>query len=170
MDVVPDKALYDFIDSIGGGGGGGDDVILQDEASTLNINNNNNKSPSLATVSTIDDGDDGDDNDIWEGITDALDNWMERVLDAEARHSKTIDFTQRIEQSLTRQQQDGFLTYDELAKLRYITDLWQRLLHASSCYTIGCDFLKRDIITLLLDLHTIQQISASAFITTCSKL
>ena len=155
MDVVPDKDLYDFIDSIGGDG------AIQDEANDMN----NNKSPSLDASST-----DDDDGDIWEGIVDALDNWTQRILDAEAQHSKADNFRQRIEESLTRQQQDGFLTDNELAELRYIADLWQHLLHAASCYTVGCNFLKRDIITLLLDLHSMRQIPASVFIDTCSKL
>ena len=160
MDVVPDKDLYDFIDSIDDGG------TVKEEASDMNNNNNNNPPPS----SSSDASDDEEDDDIWEGIASALDNWTRRILDAEARHSKSVNFYQRIEESLARQQQDGFLADSELAELRYIAGLWQHLLDATACYTVGCDFLKRDIIGLLLDLHSVRQISSSVFIDTCLKL
>ena len=150
MDVVPDNGLYDFIDSIGA-------TAVKEEASDTNIN------PQPSSSSDASD----DDDEIWEG---ALDNWTQRILDTEARHSKSVNFRQRIEESLTRQQQDGFLADNDLAELRYIADLWQHLLDFSSCYTVGCDFLKRDIIALLLDFHSVRQISSSVFIDTCLKL
>ena len=55
---------------------------------------------------------------VWLNITNALDNWTVKIIDAETRHSKSLDFRQIIEESLRRQQQDGFLTHYDLA------DVW----------------------------------------------
>ena len=162
MDVVPDQDLYNFLDSI--------DTTTTLDSDTGSINNDASSPSSPSNNISNDNADSTDDEDIWEGIAAALDNWTQRILDAETRNSKSVNFRQRIEESLTRQQQDGFLSDNELAELRYITDLWQHLLHASSCYTVGCNFLKGDIIALLLDLHSARQISRSVFISTCLKL
>ena len=40
----------------------------------------------------------------------------------------------------------GFLTTHDITELRYITDLWVNLMNAISCFTVGCVFVKRDMI------------------------
>ena len=86
-------------------------------------------------------------------------------------NNKAATFRQTIEESLRRQQLDGFLNHNDVSELRYIADLWMNLLQATSCYTIGCTFVKRDIITYLLEeLHSLGQINKSLFIETCLKL
>ena len=42
-----------------------------------------------------------------------------------------------------------------------------KLLNAVSCYGVGCEFFKRDIITLLLELYSVKQITSSLSIVTC---
>ena len=85
-------------------------------------------------------------------------------------NNKVASFRQTIEDSLKRQQLDGFLNYQDVSELRNITDLWANLLQATSCYTVGCVSVKRDIITYLLELHTLGQINKSLFIETCLQL
>ena len=52
-----------------------------------------------------------------------------------------------------------------------ITDVWIKLLNAvSSYYRIGHEFVKRDSITLLLELYTLRQINSCLSIETCLKL
>ena len=75
---------------------------------------------------------------------------QQRVLDAESRHTTSGAFYQQIEDSIRRQQLDGFLSSHDITELRHITDVWIKLLRAVSSYSIGCEFVKRDIITRLL--------------------
>ena len=72
------------------------------------------------------------------------------MLDAESRYSRPESFRQQIEDSIRRLQLDGLLTSHDITELRYITDLWSNLLNEVSSYRIGCVFVIRDIITLLL--------------------
>ena len=53
--------------------------------------------------------------DVWQDIADALNNWSERILSIESRYTKTI------EESLARQQLDGFLNHQDVSELRYTT-------------------------------------------------
>ena len=157
MDVVPDEDLHDFIDSIDNAGDVKEELAIDTD--------NPHPQPSSSSDAAYD-----YDGNIWDDITASLDNWIERILDAEARHSKTVNFYQRVEESLTRQQQDGLLSVNELAELRYIANLWRHLLHTSSYYTAGCNFLKKDIIELLLDLYSVRQITRGVFLDSCLKL
>jgi hypothetical protein len=157
MDVVPDEDLHDFIDSIDNSGAVKEELAIDTD--------NPHPQPSSSSDAAYD-----YDGNIWDDITASLDNWIERILDAEARHSKTVNFYQRVEESLTRQQQDGLLSVNELAELRYIANLWWHLLHTSSYYTAGCNFLKKDIIELLLDLYSVRQITRGVFLDSCLKL
>ena len=94
-------------------------------------------------------------------IADALDNWSGRTLNGEILHEKSENFRCAIEASLYRQQLDGFLSTHDITELRYKADLWIRLLHSISCYSIGCQFVKRDIIdarTLYFELYTLNYI------------
>ena len=82
-----------------------------------------------------------------------------KILDAETRHCTTVCFRGKIESSLHRHQLDDFLNHQDIAELRYIADLWTRLFHSATSYTIGCNFVKRDIITILLELYKLRQIA-----------
>ena len=84
--------------------------------------------------------------------------WQGRILDGEILHEKSENLRCAIEASLYRQQLDGFLSTHDITELRYIADLWIRLFQSISCYTIGCQFVKRDIISLMLELYTLKQL------------
>ena len=155
MDIVPDEDfLSDFIDSCSKG----EDCEREEEQSCIT------PPAPLRSVGGK------EESDVWSGIEDALNRWTRRVLDVEALYSKTANFRQNIEESLRRQQQDGFLNHHDIAELRYIADLWVNLLNSISSYTIGCEFVKRDIITFLLELHKLRQITDALFIETCLQL
>ena len=109
MDVVPDKNLFDFIERLG--------KAEEEEEETAPA-----AAPAAAAAAAELKADDGD---VWEYIASALDNWTQRILVVESRHSKSADFLQRIEKSLIRQQKDGFLSYYDLDELRYVADLWK---------------------------------------------
>ena len=65
---------------------------------------------------------------------------------------------------------DTFLTSQDISELRYIANIWVNLLNCTSSYTIGCEFVKRDIITYLLELYNLRQITDRLFIETCLRL
>ena len=108
--------------------------------------------------------------DVWHDIAEALNNWTERILHVESSYNNKLAFEKQLKKSLRRQQLDGFVNHQDVSELRYITDSWANLLQATSCYTVSCIFVKRDIITYLLELHTLGQINKSLFIETCLQL
>lgn len=111
-----------------------------------------------------------DQSNVWSDIEEALHRWMCKILDAESRLEKTASFRENIEASLQRQQLDGLINYHDITELQYIADLWTNLLNYTSSYTIGCQFVKRDIISCLLELYNRRQINECLFIEACLKL
>ena len=109
-------------------------------------------------------------DDVWVTITNALDNWTQRIVDTETRQSKYTTFRQRIEESLERMHGDGLLNDYDIKELQYVADLWMQLLTTTSCYSVGCAFVKRDIITLLLELYSLKQVTSDLFIEVCLQL
>lgn len=111
--------------------------------------------------------------DVWVDISNALDNWLDRVVDIESRftsNAQTIGIEQRIERSIHRMLEDGLLNICDAGELRFVGDSWMRLINAYSCYSIGCTTYKHDIYSSLLDLFTAKQISKDLFICICERL
>ena len=160
MDVVPNAELMAFLDSL--------DVqeetkVNHSEEVVVETDVNNSGAAKVE--------DSGERrNYVWHNIADAVNSWSCRILFAECLHTKSEDFRHAIETSLYRQQLDGFLSDHDAAELRYITYLWVQLLNSLSSYLVGCEFRKRKIITLLLELYSMKQISENLFIETCLKL
>ena len=86
-------------------------------------------------------------NNVWLDIESVFHHWTDQILDSESRYEKSRIYREFVEASLRRQQLDGFLNHQDVAELMYIADLWTNLLNRISSYTIGCEFVKRDIIT-----------------------
>ena len=108
--------------------------------------------------------------DVCVDVEHALNNWTQRVLDAESCLSKSKTFHQQIEDAIRRLQLDGLLASHDITELQYIAELWVKLMNAVSSYSIGCKFVKRDIITYLLELCILKQIDSNLFIESCLKL
>ena len=144
MDVAPDRDLFKFLDDLDKKDEGKSEIVDVIDSWT------NTEGVSL------EDKNEEKIEDVWTNIAVALDDWTQRILDTETRQTKSVSFQHKIEDSLHRQQLDGFLNHNDVAELRYVATLWTNLLNATSCYTIGCVFLKRDIITLLLELYTLK--------------
>ena len=109
-------------------------------------------------------------DDIWSDINTALENWTSRVLDAEAQQSKSKQYQHVVEEALRRQQRDGLLSHHDYIELIHITSLWRNPLNTTSCYTLGCVAVKRDIIDTLLELYTLKQLSKHTIVEVCLKL
>ena len=157
MDVVPDGKDYlcEFIDSLGTGEFRGDEEVCTQAA----VDEGSGVSSSKLTQS-----------DVWSDIEEALRRWTDRILDAESRLQKTASFRESIEASLRRQQLDGLLNYQDIAELEHITNIWMNLMNCVSSYRVGCDFVKRDIITYLIELYNLRQITKSLVVETCLQL
>ena len=61
--------------------------------------------------------------------------WMSKVLDNEV--GRTSDLKKKITESLSRQLQDGLLSYYEYVDLEYIGGVWVKLLLFINSYNLG---------------------------------
>ncbi len=101
-------------------------------------------------------------------LNTTFNDWMTKVLDNEA--GRTTDLKKKINESLSRQLQDGLLSYNEYSDLEYIGKLWIRLLDSIYRYHLGCVVNKRDILSVLLELFELKQISRTLFIESVFQL
>ena len=156
MDVASFTELQDFIDSLDV-----EDKKLETETKREDCKDG---------IYVVDTEVDKRQADIWQSIADAANDWSRRIVDAESLHARATDFRSGIENSLYRLQLDGLLSTHDVSELRYITELWVELLNSLSSYLMGCIFLRRNIISLLLKLYSTKLISEEIFIDTCLKL
>jgi len=156
MDVAPFNELQNFIDSLD---------VEDKKVETKSIRREDKDGIYVKDVEV-----ERRQNDLWQNIADAAYNWSQRIVDAESLHVRSTDLRSDIENSIYRLQLDGFLSTHDVGELRYTTDLWVELLNSLSSYLMGCVFLKRNIISLLLKLYSVKQISEELFIQTCVNL
>ena len=110
------------------------------------------------------------DDNAWMDIQDCMNDWTKKVIDSETRSSRSKNYLDVVEESLDRQVKDGLISYREFVDLQYIGKLWARVLNTTAAYTLGADYSKRDVITTLLDLYTLKQISTTSFVEAVLKL
>ena len=101
---------------------------------------------------------------VLENIIDGLNLWTEKILDVEERLKKTTDLRKSVLDSLNRQVLDGFISEQDSIELEYTFDLWLNLYKTFLCKTAGADFADRDVLTYLLELYTLKQITKEFFI------
>ena len=97
-------------------------------------------------------------------IVIALDSWTEQIIDAESRIKKTQDIRKSVLDSLNRQVLDGLISEQDSIELEYICDLWINLYTSFLCTSSGAEFTDRDVLTYLLELYSLKQISKNFFI------
>ena len=73
-------------------------------------------------------------------------------------------------QSLKRQVLDGLITEQDSIELEYTADLWLNLYRTYLCKCVGADFSDRDVLTYLIELYTLKQISKEFFIQVALQL
>ena len=88
--------------------------------------------------------------------------WMSNVIDSEA--GRTTDLKKKITESLNRQLQDGLISYHEYVDMEYICGIWIKLLLLIKSYNLGCTSIKKDIVSLLVELFELKQIQRSLLI------
>ena len=111
-----------------------------------------------------------EENTVWEDIANGLQIWNQTIKDAEILRNKTENFRLTVESEVYKQQLDGLLSLSEITEIGYVTGVWVKLLHTISSYNIGCKSLKKDIIYLLVELHSLKQLSRDTLIDCCVKL
>lgn len=107
---------------------------------------------------------------ILEDISEALESWSQRILDAETKLKRTTDLRQDIVDALKRQVLDGLISDQDSIELEYVADLWINLYKTFLCRYIGTEFTDRDVLTCLLELFTLKQISKDFFIQVALQL
>ena len=103
-------------------------------------------------------------------IVIALDSWTEQIIDAESRIKKTQDIRKSVLDSLNRQVLDGLISEQDSIELEYICDLWINLYTSFLCTSSGAEFTDRDVLTYLLELYSLKQISKNFFINIALEL
>ncbi len=107
---------------------------------------------------------------ICENIIDGLNSWTEKILDAEERLKKTKDVRQSVLNSLNRQVLDGFISERDSIELEHTYDLWFNLYKSCLCKSADADFADRDVLTYLLELYTLKQITKELYISATLEL
>ena len=101
---------------------------------------------------------------VLQDISEALENWSERVVIFETKIKKTIDWRRSITDSLGRQVLDGLISETDSFELGYVADLWINLYKSFLSRITGAEFADRDVFTNLLELFVLKQISTDFFI------
>ena len=80
---------------------------------------------------------------VWEDIFSALHSWKQSFVDVESLFEKTGDFQRGIEAIIHRQELE-----QDAKELRFVADLWTKLLNNITSYSLGCVFAKGEIIRI----------------------
>ena len=107
---------------------------------------------------------------VLDDILEALESWSQRILIIETKLERTDDLRQSIVHSLEGQVLDGLLTDQDLQDMVYVTDLWIQLYKNFLCYSTGVEFSDRDVLTNLLELFSLKQISKEFFLRVAVQL
>ena len=102
--------------------------------------------------------------DVLSDIISALESWTDRIVDAESQITKLHSIQKLVQSSLNRQLLDGLISEQDCKELQYTADLWVNLYKSAICKFSGADFCDRDVLTYLLELYTLKQISKNFFI------
>jgi len=103
---------------------------------------------------------------IWNDITYALDDWLQKISVLEERQSQVTNLQDRINRTLQQIQLDGLISIYDYGTLSYIGRVWIDLINLISSHTTAV--MNKDttrlIIHNLLQLYNAQQISSELFI------
>ena len=66
--------------------------------------------------------------------------------------------------------EDGLIGFSDAGELRFIGNLWIRLMNSYTLYRAGCHSYKCDIISILFDLYAAKLIGKDLCIQICAEL
>lgn len=98
-------------------------------------------------------------DDVLQNVLACLTMFEQKLSDSELELDKSKNTEQRIKNLLNRQLADGLLSYSEYVHLNHVNSLWASTVNALISYNLGCHMNKRIILTNLLDLLSLNQIS-----------
>ena len=96
---------------------------------------------------------------VLQQVIELLNVFEQRIADSEFKIEKSKEIGQRIEDVLNRQLMDGLISYVDFLNLRHVKELWISTSAALSSYNLGCQSSKRIILSNLIDLFTLKEIS-----------
>ena len=95
---------------------------------------------------------------ILEDISQAMENWPNRIHDVETKVKRVTDLRETIAADLHQKNQDGVISEQDSLEFEYITDFWTNLYKSYLCRSA------RDVITYLVELNELKQISKELFV------
>ena len=98
---------------------------------------------------------------ILEDIVQAFDSWTQRIFMLESDLHRNLNIRIAIQDSLQKQVLDGMIKREDADELQHVLNLWTNLHRAYVCKRIGADFADQEILSHLLDLFNLKQISKS---------
>ena len=107
---------------------------------------------------------------ILEDIVQALDLWTQRILVLETDLQRNLDIRGNVGDCLQRQVLDGLIKQQDANELQYVLDLWVNLHRAYMCKQIGAEFSDHEVLSHLLELFSLKQISKSFVIRVALEL
>ena len=103
-------------------------------------------------------------------IVIALDSWTEQIVDAESIIKKMQDIRKSVLDSLNRQVLDELISEQDSIELEHTCDLWINLYKSFLLKSAGVEFSDQDVLTYLLELYSLKQISKKFFINIALEL
>ena len=97
-----------------------------------------------------------------ENVSSTFDSWVVKLL--ENGKKKTTDLNEKVRMALGQQLQEGLLNYQEYIDLEYVGRVWTELLNKLNMYKLGSTCCKKDILSLLLELYDLRQVSKELLI------
>ena len=97
-----------------------------------------------------------------ENVSSTFDSWVVKLLENEKK--KTTDLNEKVRMALGQQLQEGLLNYQEYIDLEYVGRVWTELLNKLNMYKLGSTCCKKDILSLLLELYDLRQVSKELLI------
>ena len=92
------------------------------------------------------------------------------MCNLETIFKRTSNFHEKAVSCLQDQIIEGLISHQNVKELEYVADLWQKLYITYNCKILGCEFSTCDVLTYLLELYSLKQISKQFFIETALKV
>ena len=103
-------------------------------------------------------------SNILEDISQALEVWSQQLHDVETKIKHVTDFRETLVGDLRRRVDASIISEQDSIEFEYIADLWLNFYKSFLCHSAGADFTDRDVITYLIELYEVKQISKELFV------
>ena len=101
---------------------------------------------------------------ILEDISQAFELWSQQLHNVETKIKRVADFQETLVADLRRKVDASIISEQDSIEFEYIADLWLNLYKSFICCSTGAGFADRDVITYLIELYEVKQISKELFV------